>query len=254
MHEELIYPNLFILGVQKAGTSTLHNYLNESHEIFFPPKKELHYFDAYYHKGISWYLDHFKTANFKKYRFAGEATPYYYFHPRVPKKMYHSFPDARFIVLFRNPIDRAYSHYQMSVRRGLENRSFEEAIQKEKKVIRKEMFRLMLSKKFNLSHAETSYVSRGMYFKQLKRWLNYFPLNRFLFIKSEDFFLNPQSEINKITDFLNISPYKLKEARVINPGNYEHKMSEETRNYLQKIFLEDIQKLQDITQLNFNWF
>ena len=254
MTEDLNYPNLFILGVQKGGTSTLHKYLNESNEVFFPPKKELHYFDAYYHKGISWYLDHFNTAYDNKYKYAGEATPYYFFHPLAPKKIYNLFPHAKFIILLRNPIERAYSHYQMSVRRGIEKRSFEEAIKKEKVMIKGHHLWLIITNKFNPSHAETSYVSRGMYYKQLKRWLKYFSLEHFIFIKSEDLFLNPQQEIHKISKFLGISPIELKEAKMINQGNYDKTISQKVWNNLRKRFNADIKKLENVTSLRFNWF
>jgi len=254
MTEQILYPNFFILGVQKGGTSTLHHYLNESSEVFFPSKKELHFFDAYYHKGISWYLNHFKTETGKNYKYAGEATPYYYFHPQTPRRMKIFFPEAKFVVILRNPVERAYSHYQMSVRRGIEKRPFEEAVEKEKSRIKLYSLRLLLFNKFNLSHSEKSYISRGMYFKQLTRWLKYFSLNRFLFLKSEDLFLNPQQEVNKICSFLDISPIILKAEAVVNQGNYEVQIDEKTRKALQKTFSSDILKLEKITKEKFCWF
>lgn len=254
MPEQTLTPSFFILGVQKGGTSTLHKYLSESDELFFPFKKELHFFDAYYSKGMKWYHDKFIAPAGKQYKHAGEATPYYFFHPEIPKRIYKEFPTAKFVILFRNPIERAFSHYQMSVRRELENRSFDEAINNEARYIRWQRFKMRWNKKFNLKHVEKSYISRGFYGKQLGRWLKLFPRESFLFLKSEDFFTNPQPLVNKVCDFLDIKSINISEPEVVNAGNYNEELTNETIAKLKKLYTPDIQELEKLTELKFEWF
>jgi hypothetical protein len=254
MSKKTLPPSFFILGVQKGGTSSLHKYLSESEDLFFPQKKELHYFDAYFKNGMSWYLNNFKLAENSKLKYSGEATPYYIFHPYIAKRIHSSFPDSKFIILFRNPIDRAFSHYQMSVRRGLEKRTFEDAIKDESWCIFKQRVRMVFNKGFNLKHAEKSYISRGLYYKQLKRWLGYFPKENFLFLKSENLFSNPQPEINKVCEFLKISKFEIKDYELVNQGNYADQIKEETKNRLEKFFANDTKKLEKITNMKFKWY
>lgn len=237
---KILKPSFFILGVQKGGTSTLHKYLSESNEIYMSEPKEIHYYDMFYEKGIEWYLNHFVINKNQNYKIAGESTPYYFFHPKVPKRLKKDFPYAKFIVLLRNPIERAYSHYQMSVRRGLEKRSFENAIKKERIRILFQSIKIYFNNRLNIIHAEKSYISRGYYSKQIKRWLRYFNEEQFLFLKSEDLFQDPNMIIRQITRFLNISNEFEITPIIENKGDYEKLIKTNTKKKLQKIFKREI--------------
>lgn len=251
---KLLRPSFFILGVQKGGTSTLHKYLSASEEIYFPFKKELHFFDAYYDKGWEWYWDKFMIQENSKFKVSGEATPYYFFHPFIPAKIYSKFPEGKFIVLLRNPVERAFSHYQMSARRGIEDRTFEEAIRREKKLIFKQYLRMFFDKRFNQIHVEKSYLSRGFYYKQAKRWLKYYRLDNFLFLKSEDLFNNPQETVFKVCDFLKVKRINVSEPEIINKGNYKDKISPVLYEEVARYFRKDVRKMSDLTGLKLDWF
>src|SRR5579863_6754349 len=115
-----LLPDFMIIGTQKGGTTSLYNYLIDHPNISSIFKKEPHFFDFNFYKGVSWYRAHFPSLLEKYYServhgqkfITGEASPYYLYHPLVPQRIKETMPTAytKFIVLLRNPIDRAYSH------------------------------------------------------------------------------------------------------------------------------------------------
>ncbi len=133
-----LLPDFLIVGAARCGTSSLYHYLCQHPSIGRAQTKEVHYFDVNYDKSSLWYRAHFPTIGAKwlhgsreKPFITGEATAYYLFHPHVPKRVFDLMPGVKVIALLRNPIDRAYSHSQRSVRRGREKISFEEATPRE---------------------------------------------------------------------------------------------------------------------------
>jgi len=192
-------PNFMIIGVQKGGTTSLSYYLAQHHQIQMSFFKETHYFDSYYDKGLRWYKAFFPMRT-KKNILVGEATPCYFFYDNVPARVKTAIPDCKFIVVLRNPVDRATSHYKMNVRKGNESiNNFEDAIQNNNKPA--------IGRRQPDFYRYYNYLERGLYGKQLKNWLSYFPLEQFLFLKSEELLLNPISEMDKVFSFLNIEKH-----------------------------------------------
>src|SRR5437763_1646364 len=114
-----LLPDFIILGAQRAGTTSLYEYIVDHPQVGAASKKEVHFFDRHYTEGVNWYRAHFPPA-VRRQRFenrtgkrflTGEASPYYLAHPMVPERIAAVAPDARFLILLRNPIDRALSHY-----------------------------------------------------------------------------------------------------------------------------------------------
>src|SRR5215213_1565056 len=122
-------PNFIIIGAQRGGTTSLYRYLTEHPSIGAAYRKEVHFFDRHFDKGMAWYLAHFPARG--EFPIVGEASPFYLFHPAVPGRIHAAVPQARFIALLRNPIDRAYSQYHMKSRHDLETLSFEDALAQE---------------------------------------------------------------------------------------------------------------------------
>src|SRR5215208_2410643 len=126
-------PDFVVLGTQKGGTSFFYTLLTEHPLVRRAAAKELHFFDNKFAEGVGWYRRCFSEGEqVDGHRtITGEASPSYLFEQQVPERMAQIVPEARLIALLRNPVDRAYSHYQMEVRRGKEARSFEDATQEE---------------------------------------------------------------------------------------------------------------------------
>ena len=119
-----VKPDFYIIGFAKCGTTSLFEYLI-SHPNIHPPKgKEIDFFDRLYSRGINWYKVGFpftiqkfiEKVFFRKKFLTGEATPRYIEHPHAINRIKQTTPNAKFIILLRNPIDRAFSQHNMNVK------------------------------------------------------------------------------------------------------------------------------------------
>jgi len=135
-----VLPDFIIIGVQKGGTTSLYKYLVQQKSVMPAFRKEVHFFDdPNFEKGIGWYRAQLPSSAYKDYQqfihkektIAGEGSPYYIFHPQVPRRIYEMIPAVKLIAMLRNPIDRAYSHYHHNRRERREPLSFAEAIARE---------------------------------------------------------------------------------------------------------------------------
>ncbi len=190
-------PNFLCIGAQKSGTTTLHDILIQHPDIYLPKIKETHFFDLddNFNQGVKWWIDtYYKKFNNEK--IIGDFTPEYLFYDEIPEKIYNILGDqVKFLIILRNPVDRAYSHYLMSVNRGFESLSFFDAIQQENKRIS--------NGPFERNHL--SYLSRGYYSKQIKRYINLFPKENIHFCLFENDLLNNRKDtIDKILEFLRL--------------------------------------------------
>jgi hypothetical protein len=231
-------PDFIIIGAQKGGTSFLYHLLTRHPLVEPAARKELHFFDGpgFFEKGAEWYRRCFPRPKWYDGRksITGEATPYYLFDPPVAERMAGVVPQARLIALLRNPIDRAYSHYQMQVKRSTETRTFEEAI----------------------GQQHSLYLSKGIYIDQLLRWFEFFSKEQMLLLKSEDFFQRPVETLKVVLDFLDLPAWEpeaseLQERR--HEGGYGQKMDPATRRRLETYFEPYNQRLYEYLGVDFGW-
>lgn len=196
------YPNFLCVGAQKSGTTSLFNILNQHPDIFIPRVKEVHFFDDNdnYKKGIQWYRE-VLFAEYQGQQAVGEISPSYMYCEYVPKRIFEILSGSiKLIFILRHPVDRAFSHYWMTVNRNIEKESFERAIELEHQRIIKDYF----------SCLNFSYVTRGFYSAQIKRYLKYFRIENMFFIIFEDnFLLNREQTIEKLQNFLSVKNVQL---------------------------------------------
>lgn len=193
-------PDFVILGAQKAGTTSLYELLTRHPQVVPARRKEVHFLDRHWKRGIGWYRDQFpdvRDTDSAEPVLTGEATPYYLFHPEAPARLRVAAPEARLLVVLRDPVDRAYSHYQMQVRRGREDQGFARALALEAE-------RLAAGPE---NHPRYSYVARGRYAEQLRRWFAVFPRERFLVIESGELVRRTEAVLAGMTRFLGIAPF-----------------------------------------------
>ncbi|MCW2544953.1 MAG: sulfotransferase [Frankiales bacterium] len=124
-------PDWAILGAPRAGTTTLASWLNRHPEGFVPPAKEVSYFDLYFDRGPQWYADQFSGAT-QRQRW-GDATPGYLYSEIALDRLALAAPQARLIVLLREPAERVWSHYTYNRALGLEPRSLARALAAERR-------------------------------------------------------------------------------------------------------------------------
>jgi len=279
-----LLPNFFIVGAGKSGTTSLYNYLSEHPQIYMSPIKEPHYFAfigekpygpwSTYHKlvVINKIADYKKLFDNVKTEIAiGEASVSYLFYPNSAGNIRKLIPNAKIIILLRNPIDRAFSNYQQSVRLGIEHLTFEEA--------------LMLQDK--ISH---QYIPQSMYYKQVKRYIDLFGKNRVKIYITEDFKNEPLNILKDLFCFLKVDsnfmpnfdskynvgsgspkslilndfivkqnilknilkpflPFKIREyvrKLLINKNMTRYTIAKETRQKLKILFRDDVNKLANL--------
>jgi hypothetical protein len=237
-------PDFIIIGTQRGGTTSLFRYLVVHREIGQASRKEVHYFDRYYENGMDWYLAHFPERG--EYRLVGEASPYYVFHPEVPKRILAAVPQAKFILLLRNPVDRAYSQYQMKVERGLETLSFEEAIEREPERL------ATTDDPLDPAWRHHSYLARGVYVDQIKRWFEYFPHDQFLIIESEEYFADPVQILHQTHAFLGVGSHSPVISKIHHQADYVE-MDPITRRRLVDYFAPHNHQLYDLLGRDFGW-
>ena len=248
-------PDFLIIGAQKSGTTSLYKYLVEHPKILPSFKKEVHFFDLNYHKGVGWYRAHFplKVEKNLKAGLTGEATPLYIFHPHVPQRVHSIIPKVKLIVMLRNPVDRAYSHYWHEVRKGRERLGFEEAIRAEERRVKDELKKVMDNEHYNsFNFIHYTYLTRGIYVEQLRRWMHYFPRKQFFIFSSEEFFSNPSKIYIEILKFLRLPRWEPQEYRVYHKGRYPP-MNRLIREQLVDFFKPYNEELYRLIGRKFNW-
>ena len=229
-------PDFVIVGTQKGGTSSLYAYLGEHPLVARAARKEVHYFDLHFEEGPAWYRSQFPSpgalveqaaaaprAGVRAERaLTGEASPYYLYHPLAGPRMAHDLPAAKVIVLLRDPVARALSHYHHAVRLGFEDLSLEDALEQEAARLDGEQERLAaVPGSESFSHRQHSYTARGRYLEQLLRFADFRARGQLLVLRSEDLFADPQHVYDETLEFLGLPPWRIEDARARNTGAYD---------------------------------
>ena len=200
-----------VIGVQKCGTTALAQFLAAHPKIAMSSEKEVHLFDAPEYSG-DWtaadidarYRPYFTHCPFRgsgDEPILGEATPIYLYFREVAAELRRYNPNLKVIVLIRDPVERAISHYYMEKDRGRERRPFLWALLLEP-------LRLLLSR--DARHPESaqrwrSYRSRGLYSRQLRNLYRTFDRNRVLVVRSEELLQRHDTVLRRVFEFLGVS-------------------------------------------------
>lgn len=285
-------PNFLVVGGQKCGTTSLHEYLSLHPDIYLPSVKETHFFadPKKYENGIEYYEKEY-FSDWKGEPAVGEVDPDYIYIPDALERIrqHLDVKNLKIVLLVRNPVDRAFSHYLMTYRRGVEKESFENAIQLEHKRIKKGFY----------EREHFSYLDRGFYGRDVERFLNVFPSHNVMVLDAYEFRNNTLGCIRNVLDFIGVdAAYKsdildkrFHEATVprivglsrwlaskdrkkdyikrlipsetirkklrylllkINSKRNDINLSEETRNKVKHIYAEDIRHLEEQTGMRFS--
>lgn len=192
-------PDFIVIGAQKSGTTSLFLLLNKNPKIFLPLKKETQFFSSaqLYPKGIEWYSAE-NFANSPDGTCAGEISPQYMFNTNVPRRIHAALPNTKLIAILRDPLDRAYSQYKMSVRRGQETRDFSQAIR--------------ASADLDETNTEAPEAQRYLQFSDyetvLTEYVRLFGRDNILIVLQEDLDKKPAETLKKIYDFLGLEYFE----------------------------------------------
>lgn len=232
---ERALPGALIVGAQRGGTSSLYAYLGRHPDGAPSLRKEVGYFTMAYGRGPAWYAAHFHLAAREALHrlargrplLAFEATPDYLLDPRAAARAAALLPAARIIVLLRNPVERAWSHWAHMHRRGLEPLSFEDAVRAEPDRLGDDLARLASVDPLDPARdaplpkavVRFSYVERGRYGAQLGRWAERYPREQILVLRSEDFYADTPRVFGAIVDFLGLAPWRPDAFRNVSLGD-----------------------------------
>jgi hypothetical protein len=218
-------PDVVIIGVKRGGTTSLFRDL-ERHPSMCPlvpsarrlPLREnmkgAHYFDSDMSRSDRWYRSHFPTTTTLWWRtrrtgaaFTAEASPYYLFHPLAAARAANALPDARFVVVLRDPVERTVSHWAEQTRNGVETLTLREALDAEQQRVGDAGDRL-LAGTIGESHAheQQSYAAQSHYAASLDRWIEAVGRQRLVIVFSEDYFTDPSRVIGTVLEAAGLPP------------------------------------------------
>lgn len=270
--DEVALPKIFIVGTQKAATSSLHRYLIQHPQIQAGRKKELAFFSMNYDKGKRFYKQQFPFSINKLFI---DATPHYLYHDSVPARIKETIGGAaKIIITVRNPIDRAYSAWSMYKKMAQD----EKLVQRFKKIEERDTTMRLYSKLYLEDYPsfevaiqreiewienqepiiEPSFIRRGFYMEQIEHWLKYFPRSHFFFIDSKDL-SNPERGhqiLYKLEEFIGVEQGKLQhiDLSLYNKGSYSKgEISRTLQVKLQELFSKKNEGLAALTDLDLDW-
>ena len=230
--------NFVICGTQKGGTTALDHYMRLHSEVCMATKKEVHFFDNdnYFLTNSPPYNKYHKFFNPKKnHKIIGESTPIYMFWINAMERIFDYNPNIKLIIILRNPIERAFSNWNMEIQRKREKRTFLQSINYEIKEFNK-----------NKQNRTYSYLKRGLYSDQIKRILRIFKKKQLLCLKNENLRNNPGETLSLVSKFLGISEFINTQKISIHSRNYNEKLGPEEKGILNSFFLEEIKSLEKL--------
>lgn len=231
--------NFVIGGTQKGGTSALDAFLRQHPHICMPTDlKEVHFFDREemfrgtkpdYDK----YHAHFRCKSGAKV--VGEASPIYMYWNNAPERIWSYNPAMKWIMILRNPVDRAYSAWNMERNRGADSLSFEQAIEQEAERCREAL---------PLQHRIYSYIDRGFYSSQLRCIFNIFGREKCLVLLNEDLQQDHQGTLNRIFAFLGLTGSISMDGGRVFEQAYEQPLPPSMKHKLTGVFHFEIRELE----------
>ena len=201
--------NLFCIGCPKSGTTTLFKILCQHSQIHTPKFKEPFFFNnSNYQNGIDWYANTYYD-DIKNEKWVLDFTPSYLYSDEALFRIneYSKGKDLKFIVMLRNPVERAYSHYLHTLRDGLEDLDFNDAIQAESE-------RLLNYENNLLSQLKYSYIYQSLYHKHLSKYFESFGRNNFFVINYDSQLLDKSEFKLMISDLQNFLEIKIENLNI----------------------------------------
>ena len=245
--------SFLIAGAQKGGTSALFDYLGEELGLALSREKEVHFFDD---DGQDWARPDYGAyhANFPPAdgRPRGEATPIYLYWPNCLERIRAYNPAMKLIVLLREPVSRAWSHWKMEYARGAETHPFAWCVREGRE-------RLFAEHSSGAGpwgyHREYSYVERGFYGEQIERVLGLFPREQLLVLRSQDLRDDPGAVLASVRRFLGLAAGRVPKAREANVGrayDYGSDLAAADIEHLGRLYARDLSRLADLTGVRFS--
>ncbi len=264
-----IKPTFLIIGIQKGGTTSLHNYLIQHPKVIAPNKKELHFFDTFESKNLNFFLNYF-PKEYLTNTISFESTPRYIYYPGVAEKIFKFNPKMKLIILLRDPVKRAFSAWNMYKQFAniphLQKYFMELECKSPKEKFHSYFYKnnfpdfdkwieFELSNEFREEIIEPSIIRRGYYKQQIEHYFHYFPRKQLFFIDSESLKNEPLKILNSTADFLKIKSFTPLNINLKNSHErtYNEKINDETYRFLLNHYKIKNNGLEKLVDLKFSW-
>ena len=260
-------PDFLVVGAKKGGTTSVANWLVHHPQVLpmfprFQSAKSPHYFDINYWRGPDWYRSHFPSSMVREAHerrsgvrpLVGESSPYYLFHPAAPQRIHESIPDVKMIAVLREPVSRAHSNFWDRVASGSEDlATFEEAIDAEPERLRGlSDGDLADPRAYNRHHDHHTYLARGEYAGQLRRYFDVFDRDQLLILSADQLFREPGTVFSRIERFLGIEAADI-ELPAINVRADKPPLDPATRDRLRAHYEPHNAELRELLGEDFGW-
>lgn len=242
-------PDFLIIGGFKCATTSLYQYLNHHPQVLPTLEKELDFFDLEFERGLDWYLAQLPPIPQTSAFLTGEATPNYLYCPQAPQRIIEAFPDIKLIIILRDPIDRAVSHYHFVPQNEQKPQSIEQVFLRQMKQLQAAIDKGKLSLQHLNQHR---YLGHGLYVYPLQKWLSNFEKKNVLVLQQETLSTQPSTVLNSAFSFLGLPEYHLPEHQRYKLGRYDP-IRWELRQSLKKFFQPHNQKLEDCLGIALNY-
>jgi sulfotransferase family protein len=246
-------PTTVIVGAQKAGTTQLYAYMVKHPRCYGAAEKEVDYFSKHPKRRVAWYRSRFpwRRRVLRRQGHVIEASPSYLPTPSAIRKMHTVLPNARVIAIVRDPVSRAFSHYQHKKTRHLESRSFAEAVEEE---IRTNAFPAQWGVALREgAQPMLGYVARGYYALQLELLQKVYRRNRILVLDSANLFADTAATCNRVFDYMGLEDFDVEPGKVYNRGFYKEKIDPRVAERLREHYRPYDEMLQELLEQSFGW-
>jgi hypothetical protein len=265
-------PDFLLIGTKRGGTTSLYYDLLTVPQIvtLFPsarylPKanetKGMHFFDSNYHRGLRWYRSYLPTERSRERAqrrigrpvIVGEASPYYLFHPLAAERAHAAVPEAKLLLLLRDPVQRTYSHWKERRRSNAEPLDFDAALAAEESRLAGEEQKLIDDPRYySYAHEQQSYVAQSRYVRALRRWADLYGMDRIHVVASEEYYADQSGTVARVARFLGVDGSSVAAGARMNAAPGE-KLSPELRARLSAMFADDNARLEEMIGRSLPW-
>ena len=228
--------DFIIVGAQKAGTTALFDHLSDDPALSLSKVKEVHFFDD---ESLDWsrpdYGAYHAQFDWSQDKPRGEATPIYMYWPGALERIAAYRPDIKLVLMLRDPIERAWSHWRMEYSRGVESLPFAVCIRRGRQ-------RLFDGAPWGHDR-EFSYVERGFYADQIERLFGLFPRDQVLILRADDLQSNPDTVLSRFNAFVGAPPPPNTTARRVHVGQEMGEMDQADQDFLAGVYAADQARL-----------
>lgn len=266
-----IHPSFLIIGAQKSGSTALHAFLRRHPSIFTPPDKELDFFscDTRFAKGTSYYHNYFKFFGVKAGDISFEASPSYLKHEHSAARIHAYNPNLKIICTMRDPIDRAYSAFQMYRRKYEQDphfftdwysNCFNESIEIEHRTPESlNSFELFIRQEIEAQEQnrviDLDVLSHGMYYRKLKHYYQFFDPRNIMVIPSYELLYNSAATMRNVGEFIGVrsDEFGVEDGERVFTGSYKSAMTDIERNVLLEFYRPQNEALFNLIGKSFEW-